>query len=263
MQKKETAAMPKENRQKGEDVIIGRNAVMEALRSGRAIDSVLLARSAHGVNAAILAKAKEKGVTVKEVDTRKLDALCAGENHQGVAAVAAVVEYAQLDDIFALAEQRSEPPFVIIADSVEDPHNLGALIRSAEAAGAHGLIIAKRRAVGLTYAVGKASAGAVEYLPVVRVPNLAGAVEELKTRGLWIYAADMDGQPWCKADLSGAVALVVGGEDHGVGRLLKERCDAVLSLPMRGQINSLNASVAGAILMYEVVRQRMGLTARQ
>jgi 23S rRNA (guanosine2251-2'-O)-methyltransferase len=249
--------------ERGEDIIAGRNAVAEALRAGRSIDSILVARGERsGSVAAIAAKAKQKNIPVKETDPRKLDFLCGGAVHQGIAAVAAVVETVELEDLFRHAEEKGEAPFFVIADEVEDPHNLGALIRSAEAAGAHGMIIPKRRAAGLTYAVGKASAGAVEYLPVARVTNLAAAIEEIQQRGVWVYAADMDGEPWCTANLTGGLALVVGGEDRGVGRLIKEKCDGVLSLPMCGQINSLNASVAGAILMYEAVRQRLGLKAR-
>ena len=249
--------------ERGEDIIAGRNAVAEALRAGRNIDSILVARGERsGSVAAIAAKARQKNIPVKEADPRKLDFLCGGAAHQGIVAVAAVVETVGLEDLFRRAEEKGEAPFFVIADEVEDPHNLGALIRSAEAAGAHGMIIPKRRAAGLTYAVGKASAGAVEYLPVARVTNLAAAIEEIQRRGVWVYAADMDGEPWCTADLTGALALVVGGEDRGVGRLIKEKCDGVLSLPMCGQVNSLNASVAGAILMYEAARQRLGLKAR-
>lgn len=253
----------RDDKARREGLIIGRNAVMEALRSGRAIDGIYIAKGEHtGSLTAIVAKAHDLEIPVKETDGRKLDAMCGGAVHQGVAAAAAVKAYAELDDLFRAAENRGESPFFILADEVEDPHNLGALIRSAEAVGAHGIIIPKRRAVGLTYAVGKASAGAVEYLPVARVSNLAAAIDELKARGVWVYAADMDGEPWCQADLRGAIALVVGGENHGVGRLVREKCDGVLSLPMRGHVNSLNASVAGAILMYEVARQRLNLRAR-
>lgn len=280
MQKKNNGERPAHRREEGEreprrkpveeeapprneGVIVGRNAVSEALRSGRSIDCVLMARGERsGSLTAIAAKAKDLDIPLKECDIRKLDAMCGGAVHQGVAAIAAVREYAEVEDLLRLAEERGEPPFLILADEVEDPHNLGALIRSAEATGAHGIIIPKRRAVGLTFAVGKASAGAVEYLPVARVANLATTIEELKKRGVWVYAADMDGETWCKADLSGAVALVVGGENHGVGRLVKEKCDGILSLPMRGKVNSLNASVAGAVLMYEIARQRLQLKAR-
>ena len=163
--------------------------------------------------------------------------------------------------MFRLAQERGEPPFFVICDGLEDPHNLGAVLRSAECAGAHGVIVPQRRSVGLTYAVGKASAGAVEYLPVARVGNLASLIDSLKERGLWIYAADMDGSPWCQTDFSGPVALVIGSEGSGVSRLVKEKADFVVSLPLKGHINSLNASVAAGILCYEVARQRSGLKA--
>ena len=245
------------------DLMTGRNAVTEALRSGRPIECVMVARASEGgqrTYGQIIALAREAGVTVKEVSPAKLDAMC-GSNHQGVAALAAVHEYAEITDMFALAESRGEPPFLILCDGVEDPHNLGAIIRTAEAAGAHGVIIPKRRAVGLTWAVGKASAGALEYLPVARVANLSAAMEELKKKGLWIYCADMEGDSWCGNDLTGPIALVIGGEDSGVSRLVREKCDGVLSLPMCGKINSLNASVACAIAIYEITRQRGGIPA--
>lgn len=249
--------------EKQEQFIIGRNAVIEALRAGRPVDAVYIARGQRGgaLNV-ILALAREKNLLLKETDPRKLDAMCGGAVHQGVVAMSAAVPYAQMENLFRLAEERGEPPFLIIADEVEDPHNLGALIRTAEAAGAHGLIIPKRRAVGLTYAVGKASAGAVEYLPVARVGNLTSAIGDLKKRGVWIYGADMEGACWCETDLTGPVALVVGNEGKGLGRLIRESCDGILSLPMRGKINSLNASVAGGILMYEVARQRLEIRAK-
>lgn len=252
-----------ENREKHSDLITGRNAVMEALKSGRPIECVMTARSSDGVQRSlgqIIALAKKQGVTIKDVSPAKLDAMCSG-NHQGVAALAAVHEYASVEDMFALAESRGEAPFLIICDGIEDPHNLGAIIRSAEAAGAHGVIIPKRRAVGLTWAVGKSSAGALEYLPVARVANLSACIEELKKKGVWVYCADMDGQQWCGGDMTGAVALVIGGEDSGVSRLVREKCDGVLSLPMCGKINSLNASVACAIVMYEITRQRNSIKA--
>lgn len=246
----------------GEDIIAGRNAVSEALRSGRNIDAIYVQRgNKHGSVTAIIAKAKDKGIIVKEADIRKLDAMSGGSNHQGIVAAAAVKEYATLDDVFELAESRGEKPFVIICDELSDPHNLGAILRTAECAGAHGVIIPKRRSVGLTYAVGKASAGAVEYVPVVRVTNMAALVDELKERGLWVYSADMDGTPWCQVDYTGGVALIVGSEGNGVGKLLKEKSDFVVSLPMKGEINSLNASVACGIVCYEISRQRSGLKA--
>lgn len=252
-----------EQREKHSDLITGRNAVTEALKSGRPIESLLVARSTDSSGRSfgqIIAMAREMNITVKEVSPAKLDAMCGG-SHQGIAALTAVHEYSSVDDIFALAESRGEAPFVILCDGIEDPHNLGAIIRTAEAAGAHGVIIPKRRAVGLTWAVGKASAGALEYMPVARVANLSACIEELKKRGLWIYCADMDGQTWCDGDLTGAVGLVIGGEDSGVSRLVREKCDGVLSLPMKGSINSLNASVACAIVIYEITRQRSGIHA--
>ena len=252
-----------EQREKHSDLITGRNAVTEALKSGRPIESLLVARSTDSSGRSfgqIIAMAREMNITVKEVSPAKLDAMCGG-SHQGIAALTAVHEYSSVDDIFALAESRGEAPFVILCDGIEDPHNLGAIIRTAEAAGAHGVIIPKRRAVGLTWAVGKASAGALEYMPVARVANLSACIEELKKRGLWIYCADMDGQTWCDGDLTGAVGLVIGGEDSGVSRLVREKCDGVLSLPMKGSINSLNASVACSIVIYEITRQRSGIHA--
>ncbi len=244
------------------DVIVGRNAVMEALRAGRPIAGLYVQRGGRsGSMAAVLSKAKECGIPIKEADAKKLDHLCGGGAHQGVAAVAAVKEFSTLDDVLSLAEQRGEPPFLIVCDELEDPHNLGAVIRSAECAGAHGVIIPKRRGPGLTYAVGKSSAGAVEYLPVVQAQNLAATLDELKKRGLWVYAADMDGSPWCETDFTGPVALVIGSEGRGVGRLIKEKSDFVVSLPIKGHVNSLNASVAAGVLCYEVCRQRSGLKA--
>ena len=244
------------------DIIAGRNAVSEALRAGRALDSVLVARGERGGSLPVLAaQCRDRGIPVKEVDSRRLDAL-AGPHHQGIVAVAACKEYASLDDLFALAQERGEPPFFVVCDELEDPHNLGAVVRTAEAAGAHGVIIPKRRSAGLTSTVYKASAGAVEYLPVARVANMAETLKELKKRGLWIYGLDMDGETWCEADLTGAAALVVGSEGRGISRLVKEQCDFVLSLPMRGRINSLNASVACGLLLYEAARQRAGIRAR-
>lgn len=245
-----------------ENIIAGRNAVSEALRAGRTIDSLYISRGeASGPVLALVAKAKEAGAAVKEVDIQKLNHLCPGEHHQGVVAVAAVKEYARVEDLLALARKRDEPPFLVICDGLEDPHNLGAVIRSAECAGAHGVIIPKRRSVGLTYAVSRASAGAVEHLPVARVQNLPRLLEDLQKQGVWIYAADMDGQPWVQADLTGPCALVIGSEGRGVSRLVKEKADFVLSLPQMGKINSLNASVAAGVLCCEAARQRSGVQA--
>ena len=244
------------------DIIAGRNAVREALLSGRAIDSVLIAKGERtGSLVPIIKLAKEKGIPIRDAAPAKLDALCPGGRHQGVCAYTAAHEYSEIEDIFRLAESRGEPPFIILADGLNDPHNLGAVLRSAEAAGAHGVIIPKRRAAGLTWTVGKASAGALEYVPVARTSNLSQCIDELKKRGVWVYAADMDGEQWCAPSLRGAVALVIGGEDTGVGRLVREKCDGVLSLPMAGRINSLNASCACAVLLYEIARQRAGIRA--
>ena len=246
-----------EREEYGEDLIIGRNAVTEALRSNREIDTLFVAKGDRsGSIGVIIGKASDRGVVVKEVDRRKLDAMCGGSNHQGVAARAAVHTYATLDDILNAAKDKGEDPFVVVCDEIEDPHNLGAIIRTADACGAHGIIIPKRRGVSLTYAVGKVSAGAVEYVPVARVPNLPSVLDELKGKGFWIYGADMDGTAWDKQDYSGAVALVVGSEGRGISRLVKEKCDFIISLPMKGRINSLNASVAAGILMYEVIRKK-------
>ncbi len=243
--------------EKNNDLIIGRNAVLEALKSERAIDTLLVARGDRGGSIGkIIGECREKGVVVKEVDKKKLDFMCGGSSHQGIAAYAAAHEYADVDDIFAAAQAKGEKPFIIVCDEVEDPHNLGAIIRSADAAGAHGVIIPKRRNATLNYIVGKTSAGAVEYVPVARVPNLPTLLDELKERGVWVYGADMDGQNWCDTDFTGGVALVIGSEGKGLGRLVKEKCDFIVSLPMKGKVNSLNASVAAGILMFEVSRQR-------
>lgn len=248
--------------EKGSDVIAGRNPVTEALRSGRAIESVLIAKGElNGSVKVIAAKAKALKIPIKEVDRKKLDALCGGATHQGVVALAAIKEYASVDDIFALAAAKNEAPFIIVLDEIEDAHNLGAIIRTAECAGAHGIIIPKRRAVGLTYAVGKTSAGAYEYMPVARVTNIPQTLKKLKDKGCWIYGADMSGSVYAEQSLTGPAALVIGNEGSGIGRLVREQCDVILSLPMQGKINSLNASVAAGILMYEFARQRLGIKA--
>lgn len=242
-------------KERREDLIAGRNAVMEALKSGRHLDSVLIARGdRQGSIAAIAARCKEQGIPIKEADARKLDAMAA--NHQGVIAIAACKEYVTLEALFEAAAERDEPPFFIVCDELEDPHNLGAILRTAEAAGAHGVIVPRRRSVGLTSTVYKASAGAVEYVPVARVSNINDTIRELKERGVWVYGLDMDGEDWCATDMTGATALVVGSEGRGVSRLVRENCDFILSLPMNGRVNSLNASVACGIVMYEVARQR-------
>ncbi|WP_312643720.1 23S rRNA (guanosine(2251)-2'-O)-methyltransferase RlmB [Hydrogenoanaerobacterium sp.] len=248
------------NDDKTTDLIYGRNSVIEAIKSDKCIDKVYIGTGdGKGSIGKIIGMAKERGIPVKDVTGQKLDAMCGSTNHQGVAATIAAVDYSTLEDIYQKAQDKGEPLFVIIADEIEDPHNLGALIRTAECSGAHGIIIPKRRSAGLSPTVFKASAGAANYTPVVRVPNLAAAIDELKERGVWIYCADMDGQSWCKVDYSGAVGLVIGSEGNGVGRLIKDKCDFTISLPMLGHITSLNASVAGGIVMYEIARQRMKL----
>lgn len=245
-------------KRENDSLVIGRNAVCELLKSGREVENVLIAKGEReGSINRIIALCREKKVVIKNVDRRKLDALCQGENHQGVAANVPAHEYSSVEDILALAEERGEAPFIIICDEIEDSHNLGAIIRTAEACGVHGIIIPKRRSVGLNFAVAKTSCGALEYMKVARVTNLASVIEDLKSKNIWIYAADMDGQRWDKTDFSGGVALVIGNEGSGVGRLIKEKCDVTVSLPMLGRVNSLNASVAAGIIMYEIAKQRL------
>ena len=240
------------------DIIEGRNAVIEALRADRAIDKIFIAKGdVDKTLGHIASKARSAGIVVVEADRRKLDFMSQTHAHQGVVALAAVREYCTVDDIFAIAEERGEAPFIIVCDEISDPHNLGAIIRSAECAGAHGVIIPKRRSAGLTAIVDKASAGAAEHMAIARVPNLPAAIKDIKARGVWVYGTAAGGQSdlW-HIDLSGAVALVIGSEGDGMGRLVAESCDFVISLPMRGQVSSLNASTAAAITMYEVLRQR-------
>ena len=239
------------------DIIAGRNPVMEAISSGRSIESILVAKGERsGSVVAIIAKAKQKNIPVKDVDSKKLDFLAKGVNHQGIVAQCAVKEYSTLEDIFALAEERGESPFIIVLDKIEDPHNLGAIIRTAECAGAHGVIIPERRSAGLSYTVEKTSAGALEYMPVVRVKNISAVLQKLKDKGIWVYGADMDGEHYKKVNFDGAVALVIGNEGKGISPLVAKDCDVIVSLPMKGKINSLNASVAAGILMYEIADKR-------
>ncbi len=245
------------------DIIVGRNAVMEALKTDRQIDVIYILQSAVGGSMnKIIALAKEKKIVIKNAMPQKLDSMSNGVNHQGVVAVCSVAEYVGLEDILNIAKEKQENPFIIICDEIEDPHNLGAIIRTAEASGVHGVIIPKRRSATLTQVVYKTSAGAASVMPVCRVSNLKQTVKTLKENGVWIYSADMDGQNWCEVDYSGGVALVIGSEGKGVSRLLREESDFIVSLPMNGQINSLNASVAAGVLMYEVSRQRLGLKAK-
>lgn len=250
--------MKNENKQMNDNLVIGRNAVAELLKSGREVENVLIAKGEHeGSINKIIALCREKKIVIKNVDRKKLDFMSAGGNHQGVAANVPAHEYSTIEDILAYAEERGEAPFLIICDEIEDSHNLGAVIRTAEACGAHGIIIPKRRNAGLNFIVSKTSCGALEYMRVARVTNLVSAIEDLKKKNIWVYAADMDGQRWDKTDFSGGAALVVGNEGRGIGRLVKEKCDVTVSLPMLGKVNSLNASVAAGILMYEIARQRL------
>ena len=240
------------------DIIEGRNAVIEALRAGRAIDKIFIAKGdVDKTLGHIASRAREQGVVVVEADRRKLDFMSRTKAHQGVVALAAVRDYCEVADILAIAEERGEAPFVIVCDEISDPHNLGAIIRTAECVGAHGVVIPKRRSAGLTAIVGKASAGAAEYMAIARVANIPSALKELKEAGLWVYGTAADGaSPLWSTDLSGPIALVIGSEGDGMGRLVRESCDFVLSLPMKGQVSSLNASAAAAITMYEILRQR-------
>lgn len=240
-----------------ENIIVGRNPVTEALRSGREIDKLMVS-SEEGSMKKIIALAKERRIPVMKVEKSAIDRIAEGKAHQGVAAYVSAYAYAELEDIFRIAEERGEDPFIIILDNLEDPHNLGAIMRTAECAGAHGIIIPKRRACGLTEVVAKASAGAIEYMPCVKVTNIAQAIEELKERGVWVAACDMGGQEYYKADLKGKLAVVIGSEGFGISRLVKEKCDFVVSMPMVGRITSLNASNAAAVIIYEVRKQRDG-----
>ena len=250
----------KERQEASDGIIEGRNAVTEALRAGTPIDKVYLARGeTDAALGHIAAKARERGIAVVDCDRRKLDNMSVTHSHQGVIAVAAVREYAEVEDILKAAADRGEPPLIVVCDELSDPHNLGAVIRTAECAGAHGVIIPKRRSAGLTAVVAKTSAGAVSYVPVARVANLTACLKELKEAGVWVFgtAADAD---WAiyDADLKGPAAIVIGSEGNGMSRLVAKNCDFLVSIPMKGQLNSLNASAAAAILLYEAVRQRMG-----
>ena len=242
--------------QYSEGLIAGRNPVAEAIRSGKIIDSVYVSANAKGSIGAILDLCRKNGIAVKRVDDKKLDRMSGVATHQGVIAAVGCAEYFSIAEILAYAAQRGEDPFVIICDEIEDPHNLGAIIRTAEAAGAHGVIIPKRRSASLTQTVFKTSAGAASYVKVARVSNLASAIDELKQCGVWIYGTDADGEDYSTVRLDGPIGLVIGSEGFGIGRLIKEKCDFLLRLPMLGKVNSLNASVAAGIFMYEVVKQR-------
>ncbi|MEW9095699.1 MAG: 23S rRNA (guanosine(2251)-2'-O)-methyltransferase RlmB [Clostridiaceae bacterium] len=242
-----------------EDIIVGRNAVIEALKSDRTIDNIIIAKGdVKGSITVLLALAKEKGIIVKEVDRRKLDQISENGNHQGVIAYVTPYKYVEVEDILNYAKAKGESPFIIILDEIEDPHNFGAIIRTAETCGVHGIIIRKRRNVGITPVVYKSSAGAIEYMKIAKVPNINTTIEYLKKEGIWVYGADMDTETYSyEADFSGPAALVIGSEGRGISKLTKEKCDLLVKIPMRGEITSLNASVAGGILMYEILRQRI------
>ena len=238
------------------DLIIGRNPVTEALRSGRTIEKLMISKGSEKGLAQLIAMAKDRGIPVYYNDKSRMDKIAEGGAHQGVAAYVSSYEYCEVEDIIAAAEKKGEDPFIVILDGIEDPHNLGAIIRSADGAGAHGIVIPKRRAVGMTGTVAKASAGAVEYVPVARVANIPQTVEMLKKEGFWIAAVDMSETPYYKADLRGKLAVVIGNEGEGISRLVRQKCDFAVSMPMMGSVQSLNASNAAAIIMYEVRRQR-------
>lgn len=245
----------RENREPDANIIIGRNPVTEALKAGREVDK-LLVTSREGSMIKILALAKEQGIPVMYVEKAAIDRIAQGKAHQGVAAYVSPYAYSTVDDILANAAEKGEDPFIVILDGLEDPHNLGAIMRTAECAGAHGIIIPKRHSCGLTETVAKASAGAIEYMPVAKVTNVAQTVDELKERGIWVAACDMGGSDYYRTDMSGKIAVVIGSEGFGVSKLVREKCDFVVSMPMVGKITSLNASNAAAVVIYEVRKQR-------
>ena len=238
--------------------IFGRNSVLEAIRSGREIDRLYVLKDAtRGALVPIIEKCRAKKIPIKEVPVQKLDFMSGNQNHQGVIASVAAKSYCELQDIINLSKEKNSAPFVIICDGLEDPHKLGAIIRTAEATGVDGIIIPKHRSVSVNATVAKSASGALEYVNICKVTNLPNAIEELKENGFWVYAADMDGVNWFEPDFKGATAIVIGSEGNGVSRLVKEKCDGVISMPMIGNINSLNASVAAGVLMYEVDKQRL------
>lgn len=242
-----------------EDLVEGRNAVIEALKSDRTVEYVLIAKGDMvGSISVVIALAKEKGIVTKEVDRRKLDQMSQTSSHQGVIAIVTPYKYFEIDDIFKYASDRGEKPFIIILDEIEDPHNFGSIIRTAEVCGAHGIIIPKRKNVGATPTVYKTSAGAIEHMRIAKVTNINVAIEKIKERGVWVYGADMAAQDYIfDTDLTGAVALVIGSEGRGISKLTKEKCDVLVKIPMVGKITSLNASVAGGIIMYEIMKQKI------
>ena len=244
-----------EEREPDANIIIGRNPVTEALKAGREVDK-LLVTSREGSMIKILALAKEQGIPVMYVEKAALDRIAQGKAHQGVCAYVSPYDYSTVDDILANASEKGEDPFIVILDGLEDPHNLGAIMRTAECAGAHGIIIPKRHSCGLTETVAKASAGAIEYMPVAKVTNIAQTIDELKERGIWVAACDMGGTEYYRTDMAGKIAVVIGSEGFGVSKLVREKCDFVVSMPMVGKITSLNASNAAAVVIYEIRKQR-------
>lgn len=237
-------------------LIVGRNPVMEALKSGKALDTIYVNENAGGSIGAITRIARERGIVIKNVSDQKLTQMCGGASHQGIIASGACAEYVSVEDILAISKKKGTAPFIIICDEIEDPHNLGAIIRTAEAAGADGIIIPKRRSASLNATVFKTSAGAASWLPVARVANLGAAIDELKKNGIWIYGTDASGENYSDTSFTGPIGLVIGSEGFGMGRLIRDKCDFLVKLPMYGKITSLNASVAAGIFMYEAVRQR-------
>ena len=239
-------------------IIEGRNAIIEAFRAGRSVDKLFIQEhTKEGSMNTLLREAKKTNTLIKYVPKERLDQISETGHHQGAVAFVAAYNYAEIDDMFALAQERGESPFIIILDEIEDPHNLGAIIRTANLAGAHGVIVPKNRACGLTATVVKASAGAINYTPIAKVTNISQTIESLKDKGMWFVCADMDGETMYDIDLTGSIGLVVGNEGKGVSRLVKEKCDFIASIPMKGDIDSLNASVATGVLAYEIVRQRI------
>lgn len=248
---------PVERRELDENIVIGRNAVRELLTGGRDVERLYITSGEReGSINQLLGIAAERGIQITECNRAKLDSIAQGQRHQGIIAIAAERNYSTVDEILEYANERGEAPFIVICDGVEDPHNLGAIIRSAECMGVHGVIIPKRRAVGLTATVGKSSAGALEHMRVAKVTNLAATIEELKERGVWIYGADMDGSVHYQTDMKGAAAIVLGSEGFGMSRLVKEKCDFIVSVPLYGQVNSMNVSCAAAVILAECARQR-------
>ncbi|HDK7177081.1 TPA: 23S rRNA (guanosine(2251)-2'-O)-methyltransferase RlmB [Clostridium botulinum] len=242
-----------------EDIIEGRNAVIEALKSNKTIEKVMVAKGdLEGSIKIIISLAKEKGIVINEVDRKKLDSISQTRAHQGVIAFTTPYQYCAVEDIIRYAKQKEEDPFIVILDEIEDPHNFGSILRTAEVCGVHGVIIPKRRNVGVTPTVYKTSAGAVEYMKISKVTNINNVIDKLKEKGIWIYGADMCGNDYCfDVSLSGPIALVIGSEGRGMSKLTKNKCDVLVKIPMLGNITSLNASVAGGMLMYEILKQRM------